>query len=525
LNATVAQMPARPSPLAEQEAKLVGAALHLGPPTSVLAALGLIAADFTVELHSKAWGAVMRQAEAGIRVTWETVTSAGLQRRALTQAEAQQLERLAIGNQLDLPTFRLVAETYRLERLRLRMASVLAAEAQRCLAGEFDPAVLAGRLSAHERELHRNAARLEDLTGDQQRLLARWDSNVKEGRAEYLATGIKVLDAEIGGVPRKGLSLIAADAGVGKTALLDSMVHSMLVTHEQLVFGLISPEDGVEHVPKRWLARETGWLLREIGSREMTAVEAEKLQELAARNDALLARVLGYRERSITADQLIATCWQCAERGADVVAIDNFNKINLRGGPEDYHERVQRFSDRLVGFADKAGVAVVLLVHLADTDQPKGKHVSGSGGLQGGKALGRDARLRLDLWRKGRELRATIAKANELGEQGTVIQFSRQHTAGLIDPDTGEKIDLDAERAIERRKKAEETEAERRRLQKKRAAEKEAEKAEAERAKAAAAPSPQAALLEVPESKKPEVSLEAVERPGLHLVPPEGGEP
>ena len=80
MSATVAQMPARPSPLAEQEAKLVGAALHLGPPTPVLAALGLIAADFSVELHAKAWGAVLRQSEAGIRVTWETVTSAGLQR-------------------------------------------------------------------------------------------------------------------------------------------------------------------------------------------------------------------------------------------------------------------------------------------------------------------------------------------------------------------------------------------------------------------------------------------------------------
>lgn len=525
MSATVAQMPARPSPLAEQEARLVGAVLHLGPPASVLAALGLIAGDFSVELHAKAWGASIRQSEAGIRVTHETVCSAGLQKRALTPAEAQQLERLALGNQLDLPTFRVVAETFRLERLRLRMASVLAAEAQRCLAGEFDPAVLAGRLSAHERELHRNAARLEDLTGDQQRLLARWDSNVREGRAEFLATGIKVLDAEIGGLPRKGLSLIAADAGVGKTALLDSMVHSMLLTHEQLVFGLISPEDGVEHVPKRWLARETGWLLREIGSREMTVAEAERLQEIAGRNDALLKRCIGYRERSITADQLIATCWQLAEAGAGVVAIDNFNKINLRGGAEDYHERVQRFSDRLVGFSEKAGVAALLLVHLADTEQPRGKHVSGSGGLQGGKALGRDARLRLDLWRKGRELRATIAKANELGEQGTVVQFSRQATAGLVDPDTGEKIDLDAERAIERRKKLDETEAERRRLAKKRQAERDAEKAEAEKAKAAAAPPPQAALLEVPESKKPEAPLEAVERPGLHLVESEGGEP
>lgn len=458
----VAHLPTRASPLVEQEARLVGAALHLGPASAVLAAMNLIASDFSVELYAKAWGAVVRQAEAGIRPTHETVTAAGLAKKAISTDDAKQLRQLADTNTLDLPTFRVLAETFRMERLRLRMASLLQAEAQRCLAGDFDPAVLAGRLSGHERELHRNAARLEDLRGDQARMLERWDSNAKSGRAEYLATGIKVLDAEIGGFPRRGLTLIAADAGVGKTALLDSAVHSMLLTHPELVVGLVSPEDGVEHVPERWMARETGWLLRDIGSRKVTREEFEKVQDIAARHDALLARVLGYRERDISADQLVALCWQLAERGAGVIAIDNFNKINLRStGSEDYHERVQRFSDRLSGFAEKAGVAAVLAVHLADTEAPRGKHVSGSAGLQGGKALGRDARLRLDLWRKGKELRATIAKANKLGEQGTVVQFTRQATAGLIDPDTGERVDLDAEKADERKKRLAESDKER----------------------------------------------------------------
>lgn len=476
--ANVTPLPRRPSPLAESEAKLVGAILHLGPPTSVISALCLTAEDFSDELHAKAWRAATRQAEAGIRVTHETVVLAGQKAARLTQPEAVRLEELALANTLDLASFRLACESYRLERLRLRMAAALAQEVQRLQAGEFDPTVLAGRLSAHERELHRSAARLEDLTGDQERLLARWDVNRKEGRAEYLATGIKVLDAEIGGLPRKGLSLIAADAGVGKTALVDSMLHSMLSLHPELQAGLISPEDGVEHVAKRWLARETGWVLRDIGSRQLDAEAEVKLQEAAARNHPLLARIHGYRERSITADQLIALCWQLAERGVGVIGIDNFNKIDLRGGRDDYHERVQRFSDRLSEFAEKARTAVLLLVHLADAEaNAKGGKVTGSGGLQGGKALGRDARLRLDLHRKGKELRAVIAKANELGEQGTVVQFSRQATAGLIDPDTGEKIDLAAERAVERRTHNLERERERDEARQRNAAKREAEKA------------------------------------------------
>lgn len=483
--------------------------MHLGPAHAVLAALGIVSSDFTVELHAKAWGAVLRQAEAGVRVTHETVVLAGLKQSRLTQDEAQRLERLAHSNTLDLQSFRIVAEAYRLERLRLRVAAALSAEHQRVLQGDFDPSVLAGRLSGMERELHRNAARLEDLTGDQQRLLERWDRNVAEKRQEYLATGIKVLDAEIGGLPRRGVSLLAADAGVGKTALLDSMIHSMLLTHEHLTLGLISPEDGVEHVPKRWLARETGWLLREIGSREMTQDEAARLQEIAARNDSLLRRVKGYRERDITGDQFIALCWQLAEMGVGAIAVDNFNKINLRGR-EDYHERVQRFADRLEHFADKAGVATLMLVHFADADtNQRGGKVTGSGGLQGGKALGRGARLRIDLHRKDRQLRGLIAKANELGEQGTVVQFTRQATAGLIDPDTGEKIDLAHEKALERKQRLDQQHAEARAR-----ARKSREERDAEKAAAKVNPVESDAQLELDEANR-KANEAAVEKPSL----------
>lgn len=463
------------SPAFDLEAKLVGAALHLGPAAAFLEALALTGEEFTSELHVKAWKAVRRQAEAGIRPSVETVASAGLSRRLLTPDDARQLERLAGGNTLTLDTLRIVARDFRLQHQAVRVAAALEAEAQQLRAGVFDPATTAGRLSGIERELHRENAKISDLTEDQQRLLDRWDVHQRDGTSDILATGIKVLDAEIGGLPQR-LCLFAADAGVGKTALIDSMQHSMLLTHPELSIGLISPEDGVEHVPKRWMARELGWLLREIGSKARTPEEELRVAEVAERHHALLKRILGYRERSITADQLIALCWQLVERGARCVFIDNFNKITLRG-TDDYHERVQRLSDRLSEFAEKAKVPAVLVAHTTGEEQTGKRGVSGSAGVQGGRSLGRDARLRIDLFRKDGALRGLIAKANELGEQGTVIQFSRQATAGLIDPDTGEKIDVKAEAAAERRRKQEEQEAERERLRSKRAAKRAEEKA------------------------------------------------
>lgn len=481
MNATVTAL-RPPRSVYDLEAKLVGAVMHLGPAAAFLEAMALSGEEFTVELHQRVWKAARRQAEAGVRVTHETIASAGLRRKLLTPEDARQLEQLAGTNELSLDTFRAVAAEFKLAHQATRTAAALETEAKAIRAGQFDPAAVAGRLSGIERELHRENALISDLTEDQQRMLDRWDVNQRTGKSDILATGIKVLDAEIGGLPQR-LCLFAADAGVGKTALIDSMQHAMLMVHPELKLGLISPEDGVEHVPKRWMARETGWILRDIGNRARTAEEELRVGEIAERHHALLKRILGYRERSITADQLIALCWQMRERGAGCIFIDNFNKITLRGS-DDYHERVQRFSDRLSEFAEKAKCPAVLVVHMTgdDTNQ-KGKNVTASGGLQGGRALGRDARFRIDLFRHNGELRGVIAKANELGEQGAVIQFSRQATAGLIDPDTGERIDVEAEAAAVRQRRSEQ------RIAEQMAAKKLKDKLTAQE-KAAAAPAP-----------------------------------
>ena len=474
---------------ADLERKVIGAVLFHQLDRAGMEALGVLVDDFADELCSKAWRVAWGLSGRREPVNAATIGAAGLRARFLTEAQASGFAELEQANVIDKPTLKRLARDLHLERQGDRTARSLEAEVQLIRSGQFDPSRTAGVLSGIERELQRAGAQVTDLTEDQNNLMARWDRNRLEGREEFLATGIKVLDAEIGGLPRH-LCLISADAGVGKTALVDSMLHSMLLTHSTLVVGLVSPEDGVEHVPKRWLARETGWLLRDIGSRQMTPEEELKVQDAMERNHGLLKRILGYRERSITGDELITLCWQLVDKGAGAVFIDNFNKISLKDARADYHERVQRFSDRLAEFAEKARVPAVLVVHnTGDDTNQKGK-VSASSGLQGGKALGRDARFRLDLFRKDKALRGIISKANELGEQGTVIEFNRQPTAGLIDPDTGERIDVRAEAAMERKARNDAIEAEAERRRKKRLAERAAEKArlEAEKLKAVEPP-------------------------------------
>jgi replicative DNA helicase len=481
MTAEVFALPVRPQQRGiELERRVLGACLHLGLDFGAFEALGLTDADFADATCQVGWKIARALAGRKEPVNAATVGASGGRARLLTEADAETLQQLELGNLVDRPTLRRIARDLHLERQADRTARSLEAEVQRLRGGLFDPSRTAGVLSGIERQLHAESAAITDLTEDQLRILDRWDANLRAGIAEYVPTGIKVLDDAIGGLPRD-FGVFVADAGVGKTAIVDSMIHSMLVLHPTLTLGLISPEDGVEHVPERWLARELGFLLRDIGSRKMTPDEEQRRGEICERNNALLARVLGYRERNITVDKLLALCWQLKDLGAGGIFIDNFNKISLReDSRRDFHERVQAFSDRMQEFAQKARIPTILLVHSTGDEVNQHGKISASSGMQGGKSIGRDVRFRLDLWRKDNELRATISKGNKLAEQGTVIQFARQATAGLIDPDSGEKVDPNAERAAEKRARGYNADDEREERRKRIKAKREAEKAKAE---------------------------------------------
>lgn len=473
----VVALPVRTSPTPALELQLLGALLHLASvgkvDKRVWETLRLTGEEFATDMVAKAWKIAGKQVWLGNAVSATTVFTAGFAHKWFTTADVQrELTHVAEANTLTVEAFRSVAKDFRLQYQAQQTANQLEAMAHSLRTTAFDPAKTAGLLAGIERGLHATAARIEDLTGAQMKLMHRWDTNRASNRKDTVATGIKVLDAEIGGLPRM-LCVLAADAGVGKTALLDSMIHSMLKTHWDagLHVGLISPEDGVEHVVKRWLARETGWLLRDIGSRELDRDDDEKLAAINAEHYELLKRVHGCDQPEVRADDLISMCWQMVDLGAGVIAVDNFNKIDLGDGP-DYPRRVLRFANRLAQFCDDSRVPVVMVTHMNDGETNTGGKITATGGLQGGRAMGRVARFRIDLHRKGKALRGVIAKANELCEQGTTVEFTRQATAGLIDPDTGVNVDLAAERAQEAAAKRERQEADRLNRSKKQALQK-----------------------------------------------------
>lgn len=454
MSATVLPMPARPPAArgAELEAMLLGAALHLKLAHGVFELVAITGEEFSVELHRKAWQIARRRAEKGLEVGAAEVYAAGFKAGWFTDArQLEQLERLEGTNTLSVEAFKRVAADFRTVVEGQRYIAALEQALQRVRARGFDASAESGWLSALDTGIRSFGARLEPLTAEQERYLATWQEREESGRPAYIPTGLLALDAEIGGLP-ESLTLIVADAGVGKTAFQDTLLHSVLLANPEAKAALISPEDGVRHVIQRWMARDLGWLMRDVGSKRRTAAEAERVQEIAGAQYSLLERVLGWKHRSLTIDKLISLCWSAADAGCRVISIDNFNKLNISGLGGDYHERVQRASDRLQEVGEKAGVAVILLAHSTD-DSDGRKPLSSSSGVQGGRALGRDARLRLDLSEKGGALRVLIAKANTQGRRGTVIDFERLAEAGLIRADGGAKVDVNAEAAQERRRK------------------------------------------------------------------------
>lgn len=453
MSASVLQLPARAvtSRAAELEPLLLGAALHLRISHAVFELLAITGEEMSVEVNRKAWQIARRRAERGLEVCAQEVFSAGLRHGWFRGEDLAHLERLEGTNTLALEAFKRVAADFKNLVEAQRYATALEQALQRVRAKGFDASAESTWLSNLEAGMRSFGARLEPLTIEQEKYLATWGEREESGRVAHIPTGIPALDEEIGGLP-ESLTLIVADAGVGKTAFQDTLLHSVLLANPEAKAALISPEDGVRHVIQRWMARDLGWLMRDVGSKKRTASEAERVQEIAGAQYPLLERILGWKHRDLTIDKLISLCWAAADAGCRVVSIDNFNKLRISGLGGDYHERVARASDRLQEFGEKAGVAAILLAHSTeDADGRKGSP-SSTAGVQGGRALGRDARLRLDLTEKNQQLRLFIAK-NNLGKRGTVLEFARLAEAGLIDPLGGARIDVNAELAAERKRK------------------------------------------------------------------------
>lgn len=453
MSAPVLQLP-RAAHGAELEARVVGAALHLGIDLSTFEALGIAAEDFTVETNRKAWLIARTKASRRLEVTGPTVASAGRTGNWFSPGEAQAVENLALENLLGRAEFLQLAADFRSSCHQARLITALEAEVRNLRSASFNPGRTAGTLEALALQLQRDTAPDEDASGDVVELLDTWDTAERTGKSRLQPTRIAVLDAEIGGLP-PGLTVFASAPGVGKTAVLDSMIRAQLEADPELHLGFFGLEDGTSHIARRWMAADTGMLLRDIGWAPRTPEQRIAVEAAAERFHPLLSRLHVYRHDTITPGELVARAVSMRVKyRVGGVYVDNLTEVDFaqRRATEQHFEAVAELGRRLRNFGLREEVPVALIAHTTGT--LKAGDIPQPSDLAGGQALARRARLFFGLWAKGDAIRCTTGKANELGAAGVTVEFARLKTAGLIDPTQGEKVNLHAERAAERAVKA-----------------------------------------------------------------------
>lgn len=449
MNAPVLQLPRATPAALELEAKVVGAALHLGIELAAFEALALAAEDFNYELHRKAWAIARKRAERREPVSAETVGSAGLRGNWFTAAQVRELEALADSSVLTREVLMRVGNDLRIMVRAQALAAALEAEVRAIRSGQWSPGRTAGTLEALAHQLQRDTAPDEDASGDVVELLETWDTAEKSGKSRLLPTRITILDAEVGGLP-PGLTVIASAPGVGKTAVLDSMIRAQLEADPELHLGFFGLEDGTSHIARRWMAADTGMLLREVGWKQRTEEQRRLSEEAAERFFPLLRRLHVYRHDTITPQELVARAVAMrVNHRVGGIYVDNLTEVDFanRRATEQHFEAVAELGRRLRNFGLREEIPVGLIAHTVGTlkhgDIPEPEH------LAGGQALARRSRLFLGLWSKGDSIRCTFGKANELAERGGTVEFARLKTAGLVDPNQGEKVNLISERRSE----------------------------------------------------------------------------
>lgn len=456
MSASVLQLPrASVAPASQVEAQVVGAALDMGLAATDFEALGLAPEDFTVELHRKAWAIARKRAEHRELVTAETVGAAGFRGKWFDAGALEQLCVLANSNTLTRVALTSVAEDLRQLVRANTLASNLETYVRELRGGAVSLRTMAQRLDAQADALNRDTAPDEDASGDVVELLHDWDTAEREGKSRLLPTRINVLDEEIGGLP-PGLTVFGASPGVGKTAVLDSMIRAQLEADPDLHLGFFGLEDGTSHIARRWMARDTGMLLREVGWKKRTDEQRAATEAAAERFFPLLRRLHVFRHDTITAAELVTRAIQMRlKHGVAAIYVDNLTEVDVsgRGSHDKEYQAVAELGRRLRNFGLREKVPIGLIAHT--TGGVKAGAIPEPEDLAGGQALARRMRLFFALWSKGDAIRCTTGKANELGPKGVTVEFARFATAGLIDPTNGAKVNMHAERAAERDAKAE----------------------------------------------------------------------
>lgn len=451
----------------EVEGKLIGAVLELPDKFDLVESIGLSREDFKNPRAAIAWTIIRKLAERRLDVTAVTVCSAGQRVRLLGDEDLRWLTDIQESNLLTREQVIQVAEDVRMQSRARNIRAQLQQQIDLIDRGRFAPSHASDALTTIVQELATDFARDETADTDLLALNASWDRNVTSGRTGFDPTGIRILDEMIGGHPRN-LFLVHGRGGVGKNAYLATVIRAQLRAdahlqpEEQGRTGLFGLESGTKWLTNRWQAEDLGIVLRDVGSKRLTPEQQEAKARIDEEHYALLRRVEIYSGHSASRAELIrrAMRWVFSKKVTRIY-VDNLREIR-HVDPRQRMEWWQGVAETVRAwrdFAERYEVPVGILVHDTEDDPKPGyEGPPNPKKMMGGQDAGARARLVLGMWSKGSSVRVTVTKANELaaaGMDGPTMEFARNFDAGTFDPHGGRVLNLEAEKASERKEKKE----------------------------------------------------------------------
>jgi replicative DNA helicase len=435
---------------------------------------------------SLGWRIVEALARRRKPVTAKTVWSFGHASKTFGEADAGYFSRLQVGNELDREQFEQVVENFRAVVRHRSLLATLEQYVGQLREKKLDVPSAAAALEAYLRDLQ--AYTTADGTGEDDvlEIADDWARQEAGEVTNIVPTGIKTLDSVILGW-RPSLNIIAAQPGVGKSALLASCIEAQIDLG--FTVGLFGLEDATRWVAQRLIARDMRVPVGEIGIRRRDHAIGLKFQEVAAAHAAKLRKLITYRHDQIDTDELCrrGASW-VYNRKVGTVYVDNGSEVEHEGKAGDpnnadqFRLKVAHSYRRMRSTAISTNTPWVVLVHTArPTDNferpPRPSEIAESAYIE------RRARVIVGLWEREKEpdfLRLTVMK-NTLGKRGQTIKLARYVESALVDRDVGDLVNLESERWAEARAAKERKAAEQ-------AHEKELKKAAADKLKSRSKP-------------------------------------
>ncbi len=507
-----AKLPAAP----DVEGRLLGALLAIPEKIELVEGSGLVRDDFQNRHVGIAWDIAKSLITRRLHASAETVCSAAVRSNWLTLIDMMWLADLEVQNKLALAGALQIADDVRALARGRSIRLDLQQQIDLIDRGRFSPSHLHGALEGILHALSTEFSGDETADADLLELNVQWASNVEKGQSMLRPTGIRVLDQALGGGVPRNLWIVQGKPGSGKNALFTSMIRAKLLADPECKIGVFGLESGTAWLTRRWQAEDLGLKQSEVGSKPLTTEQWERKAVVDNSHAQLLKRVMVYRHDGVSATELARRAMRWIFKfGITDLLIDNLREVKPDPrSRQEYHLQISETIRVFRNIGSRYGVSTGLAVH--DVDDGSSKVEVGKekpphpDKMQGGKDPGARARAVIGLWRKGYAYRATITK-NEMGEarwpDGPTCEFKFDPDSATFHPEAGQVVDLREEERKEKREQRDdrlEMSAEdtlRRNAiiaRKKAAAAKDDPPAEEK------APDPQATLLDVPASTKPE---------------------